>query len=123
MTHSRRTGEASAREHSAAEALAHQEAEMAELLGSGHFDPLLFVMKGQQLVVYAGRHHAARGASERAGQQKQDDERQWQASRYQCDWLAARHREAARKRQRKLDDQQALDSASLLLLTRQGDIR
>ena len=113
--------DARSREETAAKALAEHEAEMHEWLGCGQFDPVLFAMKGQQLVAHAGRHHAAQAAREQTAQQRRDDEQQWQASRYQRDWLATRHREAARKLHRKLEDRQALDTTSLLLLTRQGD--
>lgn len=108
-------------EESAAEALAQQEGEMHGLLTSGAFDPLLFAMKGQQLLTHAGQHSAAQAVSEQAEQRKQDDEQRWQASRYQRDWLTARHSAAARKLHHKRDDRQALETASLLLVSKQGD--
>ena len=101
-------------------ALHQQEAELADLLGSGRFDPVSFAMLGEQLVTQANQYQTAQTATGRALAQEQIRQQQWRASRYQRDWLEARCRAAARKQLRKQDERAALDAASLALAYPKG---
>ena len=111
---------ATQREHAARATLARQEAELAELVGSGRFDPMLFAMKGSQIVAQADRLHSAIARAAETFAAGQEQERRWQASRYQRDWLHGRCQQAARKLHRKTEEQALREATGLIAIRTKG---
>ncbi|MDD3799220.1 MAG: hypothetical protein PHE36_08590 [Novosphingobium sp.] len=104
---------ASAQEEAARDALLRQEAGLAELLASNTFDPTAFAAKGGLVVGHAEAAGRTRAEAESATSEERDREDRWQASRYQEDWLHARHRETARRLRRRGEEKAAIEAASL----------
>lgn len=104
---------AAARANQADEELQQEEAELADFLAAGQFDPVLFAMKGGLVVDRARTLETAlaeEGAVLSVERERQQD---WHASRHQRDWLTARHREAARKLRHKQEDSAAKEVLAL----------
>ena len=113
---------AATREDTAARSLQRQEAELADLLDRDSFDPAALAMKGRLVVDQAGLHGEAKARAASARTTEEDRQLAWQASRYQRDWLHARHREAERKLRRK-DEEKSLGETAALTAIRTGGQR
>lgn len=102
------------------QSLRREEAELADLLAAGRFDPVLFAMKGALVVDHARALDAAHSETDAALSTERERQRDWQASRYQRDWLTARQREAERKLRHKQDDKAAVEALGLAALRTEG---
>ena len=113
---------AAQREDTAHATLARREAELAELVEAGHFDPMLFAMKGSQIVAQADRLHSAIAQAAEAFAAGQERERRWQASRYQRDWLHGRCQQVVRKLHRKSEEQAMREAIGLIAIRMKGTL-
>lgn len=111
---------AALQEQTAHDALAQQESELAAWLDTGPFDPALLAMKGGQIVAQASALRDATASTAEARRIEQVQARQWQASRYQHDWLHARYSEAAHTLRRKHDEKAAREAIGLTVIRMKG---
>ena len=108
------------RQEDAAHDLQQQECELAALLAADYFDPAAFARQGDMVIAQAAASDVASGAARSAAATEQEREGDWQASRYQRDWLGQRHRDATRHLRRKADEAATMHSAALIMIRNRG---
>ena len=108
------------RQEDAARDLQQQEGELATLLAADHFDPAAFARQGDMVIAQAAAADVASAAARSATTVEEQREGDWQASRYQRDWLGQRHRDATRHLRRKADEAATMHSAALIMIRNRG---